>query len=120
MTVQERKEKSRILKRKRIMKRRITLAAIAIMFITMGSVVCGSIFSSAKNPALDVPQYKYYKSITIEQGDSLWSLAQEYNNNSNVSTDDYIDEIVQVNGLKNKTIHAGQHIVIAYYDTELH
>ena len=119
MTVQERKERARMKKRRQLAKRRMILLLAALFVITVGSIVCGSIFSSAKNPATDIPQHKYYKSITIEQGDSLWSIAQEYSTDAYEDTQEYIDELIQLNGLTSKTIHEGQHLVVAYYDTEI-
>lgn len=117
MTVQERKERARIKRRRQVAKRRMILLLAALFVITVGSIVCGSIFSSAKDPATDIPQYKYYKSITIEQGDSLWSIAEEYCTDSYEDTQDYIDELKELNGLTSETIHEGQHLVVTYYDT---
>lgn len=119
MTVQERKERARIKKQRQIVKRRITLLVAALIVITVGSIVCGSIFSSAKNPATDIPQHKYYKSIIIEKGDSLWSIAQEYRTDAYKDIQEYMDELIQLNGLTSRTIHEGQHLVIAYYDAEI-
>ena len=120
MTVQERKERVLMIKKRQLAKRRMILLLAALFVITVGSIVCGSIFSSAKNPASDIPQYKYYKSITIEQGDSLWSIAQEYRSSEYKDVQEYIDEIVQLNGLTSKTIHEGQHLIVAYYDTDVY
>ena len=117
MTVQERKERARIKRRRQVAKRRMILLLAALFVITVGSIVCGSIFSSAKDPATDIPLYKYYKSITIEQGDSLWSIAEEYCTDAYEDTRDYIDELKELNGLTSETIHEGQHLVVAYYDT---
>ena len=117
MTVQEKKERARIKRRRQVAKRRMILLLAALFVITVGSIVCGSIFSSAKDPATDIPQYKYYKSITIEQGDSLWSIAEEYCTDAYEDTRDYIDELKELNGLTSETIHEGQHLVVAYYDT---
>ena len=119
MTVQERKERARMKKRRQILKRRIFILFATLFIITIGSVVCGSIFSAAKDPATDIPQYKYYKSITIEQGDSLWSIAEEYCTNAYEDNHEYVNELIQLNGLTSETIHEGQHLVVAYYDAEI-
>ena len=119
MTVQERKDRARIKKQRQIVKRRITLLGAALIVITVGSIVCGSIFSSAKNPATDIPQHKYYKSITIKEGDSLWSIAQEYRTDAYKDIQEYIDEVIKLNGLTSRTIHEGQHLVVAYYHSEI-
>lgn len=118
MTVQERKERARIKRQKQVMKRRMILLLAAVFVITIGSIVCGSIFTSAKNPATDVTQYKYYKSITIEKGDSLWSIAEEYCTDMYKDTREYVDELKQLNSLTSETIHEGQYLLVAYYDTE--
>ena len=118
MTNLERRQRARLKRRKQVAKQRLALLVFSVCVIILGSVVCGSIFSSAKAPQSDVPQYKYYKSVVIKEGDSLWSIAKEYNPDQ-FSMQEYIDEIKEVNALDSETIHAGQHLLVAYYDTEL-
>lgn len=119
MTIQDRTKRNRIIKRNRIVKRRIYLTILSACVIIIGGFIFGSIFSSAKNPASDSSQCKYYKSITIEKGDSLWSIAEEYCDDCN-DTKTYISEVKQLNGLASDIIHEGQHLIISYYDTEIH
>lgn len=120
MTIQERQKRAMIKKRKQIAKRRMILLLAALLVITLGSVVFGTIFSKAKNPTADITQFKYYKSITIERGDSLWNIAEEYCNDSYEDTREYVVELKELNSLTSDTIHAGQHLLVAYYDTEIH
>ena len=119
MTIDERKRKCRAIKRKRLLKQKIALMIVSICMITIGSVAFGSIFSAAKDSASNIQEYKYYKSIVIEKGDSLWSIAKQYNHES-LNNHDYVKELKELNGLTSETIHAGQHLLITYYDTELH
>ena len=116
MTVQERTKRSRIKRRRQVLKQKLALVIVALFVITIGSVGFGSFFSSAKVAKSDVPEYKYYTSIIIEEGDSLWSIANEYNH-SNVDIHEYVKELKELNGLTSETIQAGQHLLIAYYDT---
>ena len=120
MTIQEREKRAIIKKRKQIAKRRMILLLAALFVITLGSVVFGSIFSKANNPSADLTKYKYYKSIIIEPGDSLWSIAEEYCNDSYQDTREYVSELKQLNSLTSDTIHEGQHLLVAYYNTEIH
>lgn len=90
---------------------------MTVLFITIGTIVFGSCFSLAKDNATD-SEYKYYTSITIQEGDSLWSIAQEYKSDHYESTQDYVDELVVLNDLASETIHAGQHLMVVYYDSE--
>lgn len=119
MTVQERQQRAKLKKRRQAAKCRMILMLVAIFVITIGSVAFGSVFSSAKNSATDLPQHKYYKSITIEKGDSLWSIAEEYCADTCESTREYVDELKQLNQLSSDTIHTGQHLIVAYYDAEV-
>ncbi len=115
MNRQDEREKMRIQRKKQVARqKKILLITIASVILAV-SVICGTILSFAKNPETDVIRYKYYKSITIEQGDSLWSIAKEY---ACDDTHDYIKEIKQLNGLNSETIHEGQHLIVAYYDVE--
>ncbi len=118
MTIDERRHKCRMIKKKRLLKQKMALMIATICVIMIGSIGFGSIFSSAKNSASDVAEYKYYKSIVIEEGDSLWSIAERYNHET-MNNQDYVKELKELNSLTGETIHAGQHLLIAYYDTEL-
>ena len=119
MTIQERQKRAMIKKRKQIAKRRMILLLAALFVITLGSVVFGTIFSKAKNPSADIVQYKYYKSIEIKKGDSLWSIANEYCEDTYYdSIKDYVEELREINNLKSEKIHYGQRLIVAYYDCE--
>ncbi len=118
MTINERRRKCRVIKRKRLLKQKMALIIATVCVVIIGSIGFGSIFSSAKSSASDVQEYKYYKSIVIEEGDSLWSIAERYNHDS-LNHQDYVKELKELNALTSETIHAGQYLLIAYYDTEL-
>lgn len=58
---------------------------------------------------------KYYTSICLEEGDTLWSIALRYNVYSDKSTQEYVRELRRMNGLSDDTIHAGHYLTISYY-----
>ena len=120
MNTQGKRERLKNKRRRQVARQKMMILLTITLFITISSVAYGTIFSTAKDPATDIPQYKYYKSITIEQGDSLWSIANEYRTDAYKSAQEYIDEVKQINGLSSETIHAGQHLLIVYFDTEIH
>jgi hypothetical protein len=64
------------------------------------------------------PIYKYYTSYEIQSGDTLTSIAQKYTVNSNVSVQDYIDEVKKNNNLVSDKITSGHYLVISYYSDE--
>ena len=59
---------------------------------------------------------KYYKTITIQSGDTLWSIAQEYNMDDSKSTKDYVEELMSMNNLHNDNITAGQKLLVTYFE----
>jgi len=73
--------------------------------------VCGTTLASA---APYHEYVRYYTSIRIEQGDTLWSIAQEYKLDSE-STRDYVDEVMEMNSLSSEQITAGKSLMIYYY-----
>ena len=53
-----------------------------------------------------------YVSVTIQQNDSLWSIAKKYKNQYDGSFNDFLEEIKRCNGLSSDTIYAGNHIIV--------
>ena len=70
---------------------------------------------------LNIAQYirtAEYVRLSVEDNDTLWSLADRYNN-GNEDTTSYINNIMQMNDLSSDTIHSGKNLVIYYYSTEV-
>ena len=68
----------------------------------------------------DVSSYhKYYESIRVESGDTLWTIADEYIDGFNLSKTDYIAEVCQINQISEDEIHAGDYIVVPYYSQDV-
>ena len=92
----------------------ITLVTIVSLIILLGSSIHALASSNDNRPV-----NKYYTSITVEDGDTLWNIADEYISGYNVDKTDYIDEISELNNLSDGNIHAGQSIVVAYYTRDV-
>lgn len=106
-------------RKKQVARQKLIILFAAVFVISIGSVLFGSIFSKAHGNTVDEPIcFKYYKSIQIKQGDSLWSVAEQYKTEQYANTQEYVDELKELNGLTTNTIHAGQHLMVAYYDTQ--
>ena len=118
MSTQEKRERIRARRKKQVAKQKMILLLALTLIITIGSIVFGTIFSTAKDPATDIPQYKYYKSITIEEGDSLWSLASTYYTKEYTSLSDYINEIKRMNGLSSDVLYAGNYLLVPHFVAE--
>lgn len=80
----------------------IPLLAVLIL----SSIILFAVGQLAKEqPALDKIEYK------VERGDSLWSIASKYCPDD-MKMWDYIDTIIDENGLLGKTIHPGQILLV--------
>ncbi len=63
--------------------------------------------------------YKYYTSIKVQPGDTLWDIAEEYIDYDYYSTRmDYIYEVMKINHLITDHLTAGKKITIPYYSVE--
>lgn len=94
--------------------------AILILAALVGSILLGSAFRAMKHgPAADIDhQYKYYTSIEIQEGDTLWHIAQNYAGGEWESSASYINEIKRLNHMKNDQLQSGGYLLIPYYSTE--
>ena len=92
----------------------ITLVTIVSLIILLGSSIHALASSNDNRPV-----NKYYTSITVEDGDTLWDIADEYISGYNVDKTDYVNEISELNNLSDGNIHAGQSIVVAYYSRDV-
>ena len=63
-------------------------------------------------------RYKYYTSIYVEPGDSLWSIAEEHITVDYESIYEYIDEVKSINHLKSDFLKTGTRLCIPYYSSD--
>ena len=117
-----RNRKSVRLQKKRIAAfRRFLTGIFAVAVVLTFSFGFGSFFSSAHGNSVEEPvYYKYYKSIQIHRGDSLWSIAEKYMGTKYDSVNDYVDELIDLNHIeasKLNSLQEGDYLVIPYYDT---
>ncbi|MGN0382697.1 MAG: LysM peptidoglycan-binding domain-containing protein [Eubacterium sp.] len=98
--------------RKKQLQRRITGFFLIILVAAAITITALSVIP-AKGGTVN---NKYYKSIKVESGDTLWTIADEYMTGGDCSRSEYIEEIKSMNGLTDETIHAGKYIVICYWN----
>lgn len=90
------------------------IVVIGIIVISLG-ILLGSSISAFASAREKVRIHKYYTSIQLRQGDSLWELAGEYAS-TDQSEQEFIDEVCEVNGISESNIlHSGQYLVVPYY-----
>lgn len=94
---------------------------ISLLLIIVCSCLFGSFFSSAhaESATETSPKMKYYKSIEIQQGDSLWKIAEEHMSNEYDSIYEYMNELIRINHIdvvSADMILEGDYLTIAYYE----
>ncbi len=105
----------RLRKERRCKVLRISIIAIATLcIIVIFSASYGAIKSNANS------KFKYYTSITVEAGENLWDIADEYiDYDIYENKNKYIAEVKSINHLdESSTIVAGQMLIVPYYSAE--
>lgn len=100
--------------RKKKTKRRLIIICFAVLLfvsIVMGHTKLTSMAKEERSMAAP-----YYKSIRIQEGDSLLGIAGQYREGSSMSLDEYVKQLKRMNRLKGDTIHAGQYLTVVYFE----
>lgn len=105
------------IRRQRERRKNILLFIMSVCFIISLSFSTGSFLSNAKD--YDTPvEYKYYASIPVMAGDTLWSIAETHMGTHYDSVEDYVKELKKINSLSEECITTGMYLVVPYYSTE--
>lgn len=98
----------------RAFKRYLQVAVLTIFFalVLTGFISINNKTAQAETPA--APD-RFYTSIRIEPGDTLWEIASTYKWEGE-SIQAYIDEVMEMNHLTSDRITAGQYLMIYYYE----
>lgn len=87
--------------------------------IAMITIVITCIFILHTGPVLNAQSEhentKYFTTIEVKAGDTLWDIAQEYQTVGYSSTEAYLDEIRSINHIVGDEITSGCYLTIPYY-----
>ena len=107
------KSRSQIVRERKLL---LFVSAGLLVSILVCSIVFGSIRAQAASSDMT---YKYYTSVAIEPGDSIWKIASEYKTEECGDMEDYVKEICKLNHIgSTDDIHSGQYLTIPYYSEE--
>lgn len=90
----------------------------AVFFLIVGLVMSSSISGFAQSKKSEEKFNKYYTSISIKKGDTLWSIASEYMTAEYDNIEEYILEVKRINHISGDTIYAGRYLTVPYYSME--
>lgn len=105
-------------KRTRQIYRHVISSACLILAI---AVICSINFfmiNAKASSQQEAAVYKYYTSVTVEAGETLWDIAGIYMSDEFSSVQKYIDEVKSINHLTNNKIYAGEELIVPYYSCE--
>ena len=85
-----------------------------LCLILIGSVI---FLSNIGRAECSTEKSKKLTSVCIEEGDSVWSIAENYYTEECGSMKEYVKEITKTNHLESSdSIHAGCYLVVPYYN----
>lgn len=90
--------------------------------MTIFTVTILSIFMFYTGPVLNARaehvNTKYFTTIEVKSGDTLWDIAQEYRTAEYSGMEAYIDEVREINHIIGDEITSGCYLTIPYYAEE--
>ncbi|MDO4261347.1 MAG: LysM peptidoglycan-binding domain-containing protein [Eubacteriales bacterium] len=111
--------RERALRRQKERRRFLFLFAVTLVLMFTVGVGFGTLLTRAEEP-VQSGSYKYYSSIELESGDTLWDLAGEYMDEDHyISRADYINEVMTINHMSDDRLVSGQKLIVPYYSEEL-
>lgn len=118
LTDREWRHDKRVQSLKREHRQKFLAVGLALAVIICLFLICTISYSSIKVQANT--GFKYYTSITVESGETLWSITDRYIDYDHYKDKNaYITEIENINHLDNgETILAGQLLIVPYYSME--
>ena len=88
---------------------------VATLFLIFVFAIFFFFLSSNTKTSAHVDATKHVCSVVIQDGDTLWSIANTYHTELDGSIDDYVSEIKETNDITSDVIHEGNYLLIPYY-----
>ena len=108
----------RAIRRKRAAKRQL-ITALILFFTVLASVLI--ISNCLRANQVKASSWKaeniYYKTVEVEEGDTLWDLADRYMGEKSFSRQEYIEQVKELNHLIGDTIESGAYLMVPYAET---
>ncbi len=104
---------------RKVQMQRFMLATAIVVVISLIVFLSSTMKAFAGSTQEDLPKHKYYKSMVVEKGDTLWDIAIENTKDTDIDINAYMNEVKSMNNLYLDEIHAGQSLIVAYYSTDV-
>lgn len=101
--VMERRTQRRVVRKSRKIRKNTFLLLTMALILCLGTLAMGG--------EKGVQTKTYYECVQVQKGDSIWEIAEEYKMDG-MDTEQMVDDILAVNGMKNTNIKAGESIIV--------
>lgn len=97
----------------------IKMSILGSMFVVIfAGFILGSILVRTQSCMANSREDKFFTNITVQEGDTLWEVAQEHmDTNHYSSVYEYMEELRMMNHLTSDELYAGQNLIITYFAT---
>lgn len=105
--------------RRREFRRKLLVFLMTLFLILICAVSYHSLSTSAHSGEEQV-YFKYYTNISVEYGETLWTIAEEYIDYGGYrDIGEYISEVQSINHLSEDcALKSGQNLIIPYFSSE--
>lgn len=101
--VMERRTQRRVVRKSRKIRKKMFVMLTMALILCLGTLAMGG--------QKGIQTKTYYECVKVEKGDTLWEIAEEYRMDGE-KTEHMVDSILEVNGLKDTNIQAGESIIV--------
>jgi cell division protein YceG involved in septum cleavage len=101
-------ERLQALSKKYRIKSKVRFTVFVTICILITVFCLGSVFGAGE---VSGATEKQYVTITVEPGDTLWTIAETYSD-ENVDVRQYAYRIARFNGISDSTVYAGEELII--------
>ena len=104
-------------RRERQLRRRIITFCVSASVIIFLALILSFSFRSDASGNADHTQYRYYQTVSVVSGDSVYSIAEEHMDNLHYrSVDELVYDIASINKISPKAdLTAGTNLFVPYY-----
>ena len=110
-------------------KKQLYLRVCSLVLVCLAVISCVSICTliskagnrnivQEENVTEEPASYKYYTTVTVAVGETLWDIAKEYNSDEFGGIQNYIREVKSINHISGDRICAGDALTVPYYSGE--
>lgn len=100
--------------------RKLIFAYMTAVFVVILGLSVFSLSAKADTDIERADEYKYYTSHMITPGESLWIIAEEnMDTRYYASVQDYMEEIIEINNIRDTRLTIGDYVLIPYFSEEL-